>query len=75
MATLTEVRDRGQELFAELLAAQQPGQPAPIPPDAQRFSWFDARHAVDAGSSSPASCRPRRVCSPRPPSSGSDDDC
>jgi hypothetical protein len=50
MATLTEVRDRGQELFTELMTSQEPGHAAPpIPPDTQRFSWFDARQAIDAG--------------------------
>lgn len=50
MATLTEVRDRGQELFTELMTAQEPGHPPPVIPDgAQRFSWFNAEQAVDAG--------------------------
>ena len=50
MATLTEVRDRGQELFTELMTAQEPGHaPPPIPDGGQRFSWFNADHAVDAG--------------------------
>ena len=49
MATLNEVRDRGQELFTELMTGQEPGHAAPpIPLDGQRFSWFDARQAVDA---------------------------
>ena len=49
MATLTEVRNRGRELFTELLTAQEPGGPLPpISDGEQRFSWFDARQAVDA---------------------------
>src|SRR3954452_16940585 len=49
MATLTEVRDRGQELFTELMTVQEPGHARPpIPLDGQRFSWFDARQALDA---------------------------
>jgi hypothetical protein len=50
MATLTEVRDRGRELFTELMTAQEPGHvPPSIPDGGSRFSWFDAAHAVDAG--------------------------
>lgn len=49
MATLTDVRDRGQELFAELMTEQEPGgAPLPIPDGVKRFSWFDGRQAVDA---------------------------
>lgn len=47
MATLTEVRDRGQELFTELMTAQEGAVP-PIPDGGQRFSWFDSRQAADA---------------------------
>jgi hypothetical protein len=49
MATLTELRDRGAELFTELMTVQEPGHaPPPIHLEGQRFSWFDARQGVDA---------------------------
>jgi hypothetical protein len=52
MATLTEVRDRGRDLFTTLLTDQQVVDRQARPggaDDRPRFSWFDTRDATDAG--------------------------
>jgi Hemocyanin, ig-like domain/Hemocyanin, copper containing domain len=53
MPTLSDVRNQGEQLFTELLSAQEPGRrqrrARPTPSGAPRFSWFAADQAIDAG--------------------------